>query len=135
MMPEAKASLVRARADLDEARTVAALPLAGLAARSAYYAAFHAAEAFIVDRTGRRAKTHRGVHTEFARLTKDGSADDRKMVRTLIGGYRYKERADYSIDPAAVITNHNATEMIDAATRFVACVTELLSTPPATDRA
>jgi len=69
--PEAEASLVRAGRDIDEARMVAALPLARAAARSAYYAAFHAAEAFIVGRTGKIAKTHRGVHSEFAPLIKD----------------------------------------------------------------
>jgi len=63
-----EASLVRAGRDLDEARMIAALSLARAAARSAYYAAFHAAEAFIVDRTGKIAKAHRGVHSEFARL-------------------------------------------------------------------
>jgi uncharacterized protein (UPF0332 family) len=92
--PEAEASLIRARRDLDEARMVAALPLARAAARSAYYAAFHAAEAFIVDRSGKIAKTHRGVHSEFARLIKDRAEDDRRLGRTLLDGYRYKELAD-----------------------------------------
>ncbi len=94
MTPEAEASLIRARRDLDEARMVAALPLARAAARSAYYAAFHAAEAFIVDRSGKIAKTHRGVHSEFARLIKDRAEDDRRLGRTLLDGYRYKELAD-----------------------------------------
>lgn len=134
MTPEAEASLVRARRDLDEARMVAALPLARAAARSAYYAAFHASEAFIVDRTGRIAKTHRGVHSEFARLIKDRAEDDRRLGRTLPDGYRYKELADYSVDPDAVITDRDAAEMIDAATRFVVRVTELLTAPPATGR-
>jgi len=92
--PEPEASLIRARRDLDEARMVAALPLARAAARSAYYAAFHAAEAFIVDRSGKIAKTHRGVHSEFARLIKDRAEDDRRLGRTLLDGYRYKELAD-----------------------------------------
>lgn len=134
MTPEAEASLARARIDLDEARMIAALPLARAAARSAYYAAFHAAEAFIVDRTGKIAKTHRGVHSEFARLIKDRVEDDRSLGRTLPDGYRYKELADYSVDPDAVITDRDAAEMIEAATRFVARVTELLTAPPATGR-
>ena len=88
MTPEAEASLARARIDLDEARMIAALPLARAAARSAYYAAFHAAEAFIVGRTGKIAKTHRGVHSEFARLIKDRAKDDRRLGRVLADGYR-----------------------------------------------
>ncbi len=40
---------------------VAALPLPRLAARSAYLAAFHAAEALIIEETGKVAQTHAGV--------------------------------------------------------------------------
>ena len=134
MTPEAEASLARARIDLDEARMIAALPLARAAARSAYYAAFHAAEAFIVDRSGKIAKTHRGVHSEFARLIKDRAKDDRRLGRVLPDGYRYKELADYSVDPDAVITDRDAAEMIEAATRFVARVAELLAAPPSAGR-
>jgi len=132
--PEAEASLARARIDLDEARMIAALPLARAAARSAYYAAFHAAEAFIVDRTGKIAKTHRGVHSEFARLIKDRAKDDRRLGRVLPDGYRYKELADYSVDPDAVITDGDAAEMIEGATRFVARVAELLAASPSAGR-
>jgi hypothetical protein len=39
---------------LIDARQIATLVLAKVAARSAYYAAFHAAEAFIVERTSKR---------------------------------------------------------------------------------
>ena len=41
------------------------------AARTAYLAAFHAAQALIFDRTSRVLKTHNGVHTEFARLVRN----------------------------------------------------------------
>jgi uncharacterized protein (UPF0332 family) len=58
--PEAKDYLDKARDDLDDARKIVAIHLATVAARSAYYAAFHAAEA----RTGKIAKTHSGVRTD-----------------------------------------------------------------------
>jgi uncharacterized protein (UPF0332 family) len=48
MTPEAGDYLEKARDHLDEARKIAAIGLAKAAARSAYYAAFHAAQAFIV---------------------------------------------------------------------------------------
>lgn len=129
MTPEAVASLVRARRDLEEARTIAALKLNRLASRSAYYAAFHAAEALILDRTGRSAKTHRGVHSEFSRLTRDGAAD-RMVWRVLFDGYRYKEMADYSTDPDATVSDEAAGQVIADAARFVSRVTELLAAPP-----
>jgi uncharacterized protein (UPF0332 family) len=65
--PEATDYLNKARDDLDDAKKIAALGLAKIAARSAYYAAFNAAEALIVERTGKIAKTHSGVRAEFAR--------------------------------------------------------------------
>ena len=70
MTPEAAKYLEKAEEDLTEARQIAAMSLAKVAARSAYYAAFHAAEAYIVEKTGRVAKTHSGVRTEFSRLAK-----------------------------------------------------------------
>ena len=71
MTPEAKDCLDKARDDLDDARKIVAIHLAKVAARSAYYAAFHAAGALTIERTGKVAKTHSGVRTEFARLLKD----------------------------------------------------------------
>ena len=52
MTPEAADYLRKAREDLSDARKVAAIGLAKVAARAAYYTAFHTAEAFIVERTG-----------------------------------------------------------------------------------
>jgi hypothetical protein len=60
----------KARTDLDESRKIEAIDIAAVAARSAYFAVFHAAEAFIFERTGKIAKTHAGVRAEFARLMK-----------------------------------------------------------------
>ncbi len=53
MRPEAEDHLGRARVELDDARKALSYKLARLAARGAYYAAFRAAEALIVDRTGK----------------------------------------------------------------------------------
>jgi uncharacterized protein (UPF0332 family) len=59
--PEAARYLEKAGEELSEAQQIAAIHLAKVAARSAYYAAFHAAEAYIVAKTGRVARTHSGV--------------------------------------------------------------------------
>lgn len=81
MRPEAADYLDKARNDLDDARRIAAIGLAKVAARSAYYAAFHAAEAFIIESTGKIAKTHSGVRAEFARLAKETPEIDKSFPK------------------------------------------------------
>ncbi len=127
MTPEAENYLARARDDLDDARKIGAIPLARVAARSAYYAAFHAAEALIVERTGKVAKTHSGVRTEFARLLKDTPRGERALLIFLAQAYKYKEIADYGVGPAAVVTDEEGGDAIEAAARFVERVAALLT--------
>lgn len=55
-MPEADRYLAKAHESLGEARQIIQIGLAAAAARSAYYAAFHAAEAYIFAKTGRVGK-------------------------------------------------------------------------------
>ena len=63
MKAEAADYLAKVRAVLAGAQQIAALPLSHVAAREAYLALFHAAEAYIFEQTGRVAKTHRGVRS------------------------------------------------------------------------
>ena len=130
MKSEAAAHLAKAGTDLDDARIFIKLPHARAAARSAYYATFHAAEALVTEHTGKAAKTHRGLHVAFSRFTRDLSGEDRALPRVLMDGYRFKELADYGTDPTRVITGAEAQSMIDDATRFVARIAELLSASP-----
>jgi uncharacterized protein (UPF0332 family) len=125
--PEANDYLDEARDDLDDARKIVAIHLAKVAARSAYYAAFHAAEALIIERTGKVAKTHSGVRTEFARLLKDTPGDGRAMLTFLAQGYKYKEIGDYGVGRSAVVTDEGANDAIDNAARFLERVTALLT--------
>ena len=133
MTPEARDYLDKAREDLDDARKIAGIPLAKVAARSAYYAAFHAAEAFIIERTGRVAKTHSGVRTEFARLLKDAPGAERALLTFLRQAYKYKEIGDYGVGRGAVVTDEEANDAIDAAARFIERVTALLTDEPSKD--
>lgn len=100
MTPEAEDYLDKARSDLDDARKIMTIQLAKVAARSAYYAAFHAAEAFIIERTGKVAKTHSGVRTELARLLKDAYVGQRFFLTFLAQAYKYKEIGDYGLGRA-----------------------------------
>jgi uncharacterized protein (UPF0332 family) len=69
--PEAERYLEKAQQCLSNARAELDIRLSNDAGRNAYLAVFHAAQAVIFERTGKVAKTHRGVHSEFARLAKD----------------------------------------------------------------
>ena len=70
MKPEAADYLGKARQCLDDAKQIAAAtPLHHIVAREAYLAAYHAAEAYLFERTGKAAKTHRGLRSEFGRVT------------------------------------------------------------------
>ena len=59
--PESAAYVTKAHQLLKEARIVAANDLADAAGRAAYLAAFHAAQAFVFDATGKVVKSHNGV--------------------------------------------------------------------------
>ena len=125
MTPEAEGYLSKARDDLDEARKIADIRLAKAAARSAYYAAYHAAEAFIIEHTGKVVKTHSGVRSELARLLKNAPAD-RALAAFLAQAYKYKEIGDYAVGAHAVVTDEEAREAIAAASRFIDRVVILL---------
>lgn len=117
MTPETKSYLDKAADDLADARKILAIPLAKVAARSAYYVAFHAAEAVLMARTGRIAKTHRGLRSALSKLLSDASAEDREIVTFLARGYRFKELSDYGVGPAAVVSEDEASALIDSASR------------------
>ena len=55
------------------------------AGRPAYFVAYHAAEAVIFDRTGRVTRTHKGAHSEFARLAVNEPAIDRDLGDFCLG--------------------------------------------------
>jgi uncharacterized protein (UPF0332 family) len=134
MKPEAADYLAKARTTLADAQQIAALPLPHVAAREAYYAAFHAAEAYIFEHTGKVATTHKGVRIEFARLARREPRIDRELTRFLATAYQLKATADYGIGPtAAQITAAEAASAITTASRFIDTITQVLPpglTPP-----
>lgn len=96
------------------------------AGRAAYLAGFHAAQALISERTGRTAKTHRGVNTEFHRLVrKDARIDDE--LRAFLGfAYNLKAIADYEAGPGSEVSPELATEAVETSKRFVDCIASLI---------
>ena len=96
------------------------------AAREAYLTCFHAAQAYIFERSGRVAKTHRGVQTEFLRLTHGDSRADPALRRFLAQAYDFKAVADYFSGPNPVTSPKTAAEAIATADRFLAHFSELV---------
>ena len=128
MMPEARLYLEKARQCLSNARSTLNIGLSNDAGRNAYLAAFHAAQAFIFVRTGKVAKTHSGVRSEFSRLAKDEPRIDKSFSGFLAQAYTLKEVADYELGPDSDIPPERSAAAIQSAARFIDCMTELLGT-------
>jgi uncharacterized protein (UPF0332 family) len=96
LKPETERYLDKARQSLNEARAVAGIELAEAAGRAAYLAMFHAAQALIFERSGKVPRTHRGVHAQFSRLTKDEPSIGVDLPRYLSQAYAIAVRASAS---------------------------------------
>jgi uncharacterized protein (UPF0332 family) len=80
--PEASRFLDKARLCLADATLYQPI-VPRIAGREAYLAAYHAAEALIFERTGKIAKTHRGLRAQFARLARDEPSIDQAISEFL----------------------------------------------------
>ena len=136
MTPEAERYLAKACLTLDHARTMLTVDLTEDAGRAAYLAGYQATEAFIFERTGKAAKTHRGsaqgertggAHREFARLAVNEPRIDAELRRLLPQAYDLKAICDYELGPDAVVPRDRAAAAVDAATRFIGCIAGLLT--------
>ncbi len=128
MTPEADGHLRKAREELAKARaTLKQLGYGDEAGRLAYLAAFHAAQALIVERTSRTAKTHAGVHSQFHRLIRDDARFDADLRGFLSDGFDLKTVSDYGVGPDATVSSNEAETAIGTATRFVDRITEILA--------
>jgi uncharacterized protein (UPF0332 family) len=90
MKAEAADYLAKARQCLEGARTIADVSLHHVAGREAYLAAFHAAEAYNFERTGKTVKIHRSLRATFSRLANDEPSIPRECLRLLAEGYEIK---------------------------------------------
>src|SRR5271157_4082876 len=128
MTPEAGRFLDKARQCLADA--VLYQPIVPrIAGREAYLAAFHAAEALLYERTGRIARTHRGLRAQFARIARDEPHIDQSVSEFLGRAYELKSLADYGTGAEAVISVATATAAVETATRFVVCISDLIASP------
>jgi uncharacterized protein (UPF0332 family) len=126
--PEAADYLSKARESLTKARDLLnVLHYSDEAGRAAYLAGFHAAQAFIFERTGRAVKSHSGLRTTFARLAREEPRIERALTGFLARAYKVKEIADYGIGPQAIVTQTEAQATIDAAAHFIDRIAEILA--------
>jgi uncharacterized protein (UPF0332 family) len=125
MTPEAARFLDKARQCLADA--VLYQPLVPrITGREAYLAAFHVAEALLHDRTGKVAKTHRGLRAQFAHIIKDEPSIDQSLSEFLGRAYELKSLADYGTGTEATISLVTAKAAIKTATRFADCIASLI---------
>ena len=129
MKPETGYFLAKARKLVGEADGMLTMHYNDAAGRTAYLAGFHAAQAFIFERTGKAAKTHSGVHTEFLRLTKDNAGLDPDLRIFLSQSYNLKAIADYETGPGSEVSPERAAQAVAMAKRFVARIAELAEGP------
>ncbi len=130
MSPEAARFLDKARQCLTDA-TLYQPFVPRIAGREAYLAAYHAAEALLYERTGKVAKTHRGLRAQFARLAREEPRIDRSLSEFLGRAYELKSLADYGTGAEASIPASTATAAVATAARFVDCIADLLTDRPA----
>lgn len=89
--------------------------------RNAYFAAFHAAQAFIFERTSKAAKTHQGVQSELNRMARDEPGIDKSFPAFLSQAYNLKAVADYETGPDSVVPPERSASAIETAGRFIDC--------------
>jgi len=121
--------LQKAEKHLERGQVMLGVGLHDDAGRAAYLAVFHAAQAVIFERTGKVAKTHRGVQNEFLRLTRDDPHFTPDQRIFLSQAYNFKAVADYETGPEAEISAEKATAALEGGRSFVDAVRYVLIPP------
>jgi uncharacterized protein (UPF0332 family) len=124
--PEVSEHLVKARECLTRARIILEAGVGEDAGRDAYLAGFHAAQAVIRARTGKTAKTHRGVHRIISQLGRN-ELPLAALALFLSQAYNMKAVADYELGPGAGVPLERARDAIDRAAEFIEQVAGLLA--------
>ena len=127
MKQETALYLEKARRLLETAKRLVADKYADDGGRDAYLAVYHAAQAFIFEHVGRAAKTHNGVHTKFAELTRNDARFDAALKAFLPQAYNLKAIADYELGEGASLPLDRVVAAVRSAERFVERIAEILS--------
>jgi uncharacterized protein (UPF0332 family) len=128
--PEARLFLEKAQKLLVRADTMLGVGLNDDAGRTAYLAGFHAAQALIFERLGKVFKSHKGVQTEFLRLTKDDPRFQPEHRIFLSQTYNLKAIADYETGPGSEVSAERAAAVVEMGKQFVAHLVGLVGASP-----
>ena len=126
MTPETALHLAKADRLLATAEKLLAQGFANNSARDAYLAAYHAAQAYIVEHAGRAAKTHSGVHSQFAQLALHEARIGEEMSAFLPRAYRLKAVADYEFGEDAEIPPPRVEAAVATARQFIDVIAGIL---------
>ena len=126
MTPEADRFLRKARRHLARANIMLGVNLHEDAGRAAYLASFHAAQAFIFEGIGKVFKTHKGVQSEFLRLTRDDSRFGSEFRVFLSQAYNLKSIADYEEGEDSPFFAERSAAATETSARFVDFIAGLL---------
>jgi uncharacterized protein (UPF0332 family) len=80
--------------------------------------------AFVPEKTGKAAKTHSGLRSEFARLARVEPRIDPRLAGFLARAYTLKSAADYGVDPLTAISTEQASEASSIASQFIDTIAE-----------
>jgi len=125
--PETARFADQARALLARAEVMLRAGLPEDAARTSYLANYHMAQALIYEKTERIMKTHRGVQSEFARITRNGPGVDKTLRGVLSRSYDFKAFADYFTGPITSISADEAADAVAASQRFITHLDSLIT--------
>jgi hypothetical protein len=81
----------------------------------------------IFERTGKVAKTHRGVHSEFARLAKDDPNIDKSFPVYSHTSLQSESCCRLRNRPGSIVPPQRAALAIETAGRFIDCISKILA--------
>lgn len=128
MKVEAGLHLEKARELLVSAKGMYSNGYYNSAGRETYLVMYHAAQSFIYEKDGKPAKTHGGTHSRFSELTINEPRITPELRRAMPKAYDMKAIADYELGSNAKIPAHVVEQSLEAAERFLSCVTDLVAT-------
>jgi uncharacterized protein (UPF0332 family) len=126
MKPETERFLAAADQALIHSARILAIDIPLQVARLSYLARFHAAQALILERTGKIAKTHKGVSRLFHKTAADEPNLSPRLAAQLSAAYYFKEAADYDVSAEREVSSERASAELAEAQAFVAAIRNVL---------
>jgi uncharacterized protein (UPF0332 family) len=124
--PETADYIDKARRCLSNGRANLSIRLSNDAGRNAYLTAYHAAQAYIFNKTGKIAKSHNGVQSLFAQLASKDAFIPEDLQKFISQAYDLKAVADYELGPGSDIPLERSIAALEKAARLLDCIAGLV---------